>query len=179
VQAGVNSVRLNRMPATPTQVEAARIGNGDTGNFAFAGQQITPENYFTTRIDYQFRPPDLLTGSYVFDGAPTTQPDQFNLRINEITTQRNLFSFRESHTFTPNPVNVARFGVNRVVAEIGLTPTALQPIAADTSYGFLPGKTSGVINVSGLTNFTGGLGASMEPARSIQRPHLQGRCNWD
>jgi Carboxypeptidase regulatory-like domain len=136
------------------------IGNGDTGNFAFAGQQITPENYFTTRIDYQFRPSDLLTGSYVFDGAQTTQPDQFNLRINEITTQRNLFSFQESHTFTPNLVNVARFGVNRVVAEIGLTPEALQPIAADTSYGFLPGKTSGNINVSGLTNFTGGLGAA-------------------
>ena len=136
------------------------IGNGDTGNFAFAGQQITPENYFTTRIDYQFRPSDLLTGSYVFDGAQTTQPDQFNLRINEITTQRNLFSFQESHTFTPNLVNVVRFGVNRVVAEIGLTPTALQPIAADTSYGFLPGKTSGIINISGLTNFTGGLGAA-------------------
>jgi len=29
------------------------IGNGDTGNFAFAGQQITPETYFTTRIDYK------------------------------------------------------------------------------------------------------------------------------
>jgi Carboxypeptidase regulatory-like domain len=136
------------------------IGNGDTGNFAFAGQQITPETYFTTRIDYKIRSSDVLTGSYVFDGAQTTQPDQFNLRINEITTQRNLFSFQETHTFTGNLVNSARFGVNRVVAEIGLTPTALQPIAADASYGFLPGKTSGNINISGLTNFTGGLGAA-------------------
>jgi Carboxypeptidase regulatory-like domain/TonB dependent receptor len=136
------------------------IGNGDTGNFAFAGQQITPENYFTTRIDYKIRSSDVLTGSYVFDGAQTTQPDQFNLRINEITTQRNLLSFQETHTFALNLVNSARFGINRVVAEIGLTPTALQPIAADTSYGFLPSKTSGVINISGLTNFTGGLGAA-------------------
>jgi hypothetical protein len=136
------------------------IGNGDTGNFAFAGQQITPENYVTTRIDYQVRNSDVLTGTYVFDGAQTTQPDQFNLRTNEITTQRNLFSFHEIHTFTGNLVNSARFGINRVVAEIGLTPEALQPIAADTSYGFLPGKTSGGINISGLTNFTGGLGAA-------------------
>ena len=136
------------------------IGNGDTGNFAFAGQQITPENYVTTRVDYKIRSSDVLTGSYVFDSAQTTQPDQFNLRINEITTQRNLFSFQETHTFPGNLVNSARFGVNRVVAEIGLTPTALQPIAADTSYGFLPGKTSGNINISGLTNFTGGLGAA-------------------
>jgi carboxypeptidase family protein len=136
------------------------IGNGDTGNFAFAGQQITPENYVTTRLDYKIRDSDVLTGSYVFDGAQTTQPDQFNLRINEITTQRNLFAFQETHAFTGNLVNSARFGVSRVVAEIGLTPEALQPIAADTSYGFLPGKTSGNINVAGLTNFTGGLGAA-------------------
>ncbi len=136
------------------------IGNGDTGNFAFAGQQITPETYVTTRIDDKIRPSDVLTGSYVFDGAQTTQPDQFNLRINEITTQRNLFSFQETHAFARNLVNTARFGVNRVVAEIGLTPTALQPIAADTSYGFLPGKTSGNIQISGLTSFTGALGAA-------------------
>jgi Carboxypeptidase regulatory-like domain/TonB-dependent Receptor Plug Domain len=136
------------------------IGNGDTGNFAFAGQQITPETYATTRIDYKIRSSDALTGSYVFDGAQTTQPDQFNLRINEITTQRNLFSLQETHSFAHHLVNSARLGVNRVVAEIGLTPTALQPIAADTSYGFLPGKTSGSINISGLTNFTGGLGGA-------------------
>ena len=136
------------------------IGNGDTGNFAFAGQQITPETYFTTRVDYKIRPSDVLTGSYVFDGAQTTQPDQFNLRLNEITTQRNLFSFQETHAFTRNLVDAVRFGVNRVVAEIGLTPTALQPIAADTSYGFLPGKTSGNIQIAGLTGFTGGLGAA-------------------
>jgi hypothetical protein len=136
------------------------IGNGDTGNFAFSGQQVTPENYFTTRIDLQPRPADLLTGTYVFDGANTSQPDQFNLRINEIRTQRNLLSFQEAHTFNPKATNSFRFGINRVVAEIGLTPTAIQPIAADTSYGFLPGRTSGNINISGLTNFTGGLGAA-------------------
>ena len=136
------------------------IGNGDTGNFAFAGQEITPENYFTTRIDAKIRRSDALTGAYVFDGAQTTQPDQFNLRINEITTQRNLLSLQETHTFTRNLINSARFGINRVVAEIGLTPNALQPIAADTAYGFLPGKTSGNIDIAGLTNFTGGLGAA-------------------
>src|SRR6266851_5418749 len=61
-------------------------------------------------IDYKTRSSDVLTGSYVFDGAQTTQPDQFNLRINEITTQRNLFSFQETHTFAHNLVNSARFG---------------------------------------------------------------------
>jgi hypothetical protein len=136
------------------------IGNGDTGNFAFSGQVITPENYFTTRIDHKFSARDLLVGSYVFDQAQTTQPDQFNLRLNQLKTKRNVLSFQENHTFRSTLLNSFRVGVNRVVAEIGLTPAALQPIAADTSYGFLPGKTSGNINIAGLTNFTGGLGAA-------------------
>lgn len=136
------------------------LGNGDTGNFAFSGQQVTPENYFTGRVDARWRKSDLLTGSYVFDGANTTQPDQFNLRINEIRTRRNLIAFRETHTFSAKTANSLRLGINRVVAEIGLTPTALNPIAADTTYGFLPGRTSGNINVVGLTEFTGGLGAA-------------------
>lgn len=136
------------------------IGNGDTGNFAFSGQVVTPENYFTTRLDFNLSPHDLLIGSYTFDQAQTTQPDQFNLRLNELRTKRNVLSVQENHTFNTRWLNSFRFGVNRVIAEIGLTPAALQPIAADTSYGFLPGKTSGNINIAGLTNFTGGLGAA-------------------
>lgn len=136
------------------------LGNGDTGNFAFSGQQITPENYFTGRVDHKLHVNDALSGSYVFDGAQTTQPDQFNLLINEIKTKRNLLSLQETHAFSQTLLNSFRLGINRVVAEIGLTPSALQPIAADLAYGFLPGKTSGNINVIGLTSFSGGLGAA-------------------
>lgn len=136
------------------------IGNGDTGNFAYAGQQITPENYFTTRVDVSLTEADRLTGSYVLDSSQTTQPDQFGMRINEITTKRQVLSVAETHDVTKQLNNSARFGISRVVAELGLTPTALQPIAADTSYGFIPGATSGNLNVSGLSNFTGGLGAA-------------------
>jgi hypothetical protein len=136
------------------------LGNGDTGNFAFAGQQVTPENYFTTRVDAKLSAADALTGTYVLDSSNTTQPDQFDMRINEITTKRQVVSLAEGHTFSQTLRNSATFGISRVVAGLGLTPKALQPIAADTSYGFLPGTTSGNINISGLTNFTGGLGAA-------------------
>lgn len=135
-------------------------GNGDTGNYVFSGQQVTPETYFTARTDTHLRPSDVLTVSYVFDRAATTQPDSFNVRIDEIRTQRNLVSTQEVHTFSPRTSNSLRLGINRVVAEIGLTPTALQPIAADIAYGFLPGKTSGNINVVGINYFGGGLGSA-------------------
>lgn len=136
------------------------IGNGDIGNFAFAGQQVTPETYFATRLDATPRKTDTLSGAYVLDDSKTTQPDPFGMRLNEITTDRQVLSLLETHAFSHAVSNAARFGVSRVVAATGLTPTALQPIAADTSYGFVPGRTSGGINIAGLTNFTGGLGAA-------------------
>lgn len=136
------------------------IGNGDTGDYAFAGQQVTIENYFTTRVDAKHGKRDALTATYTLDSSNATTPDQLNVRINEITTARNVFALQHVHAFSSTLSNTLRLGGNRVVAQIGLTPKALQPIAADTSYGFLPGATAGNLNVAGLTNFTGGLGAA-------------------
>ena len=136
------------------------IGTGDTGIFAFSGQVVTPENYVNTRLDHRWDDKDSVSGSYVFDGAQTTQPDALGVRINEIETRRNVVSIQERHAFSSQTLNFLRFGVNRVVALIGETPKAISPLAADTSFGFLPGYTSGNINIIGLTNFTGGLGAA-------------------
>jgi len=36
------------------------LGNGDTGIFSFAGQQITTENYFTTKLDHKFSERDSI-----------------------------------------------------------------------------------------------------------------------
>jgi hypothetical protein len=134
-------------------------GNGDTGSYAFSGQQVTPENYFTARTDIHMTKDDVFSVSYVIDRASTTQPDTYDILLNQIRTQRNLVSSQETHAFSTKTSNSLRLGVNRVVAEIGLTPMALQPIAADISYGFLPDKASGNINVVGLSNFGGGLGS--------------------
>lgn len=136
------------------------IGPGDTGIFAFSGQVVTPENYVNTRLDHRWNDKDSVSGSYVFDGAQTTQPDSLNVRINEIETRRNVFSFQERHAFNSQTLNFIRLGVNRVVALIGETPKAISPLAAATSFGFLPGYTSGNLNIVGLTNFTGGVGAA-------------------
>jgi hypothetical protein len=136
------------------------VGSGDAGVFAFAAQRVTPQNYFTGRVDHKLNERDSLSTSYVLDIAETTQPDSLHQRLNRIQTRRNIFSLQERHVFGPDFLNFARFGMNRVVALIGQTPGVLNPLAADTSYGYLPGRTPGNINISGLTNFTGGLGAA-------------------
>src|ERR1700731_1062598 len=43
----------------------ALLGNGDTGIFSFAGQEITNENYFTVRADRKFTDKDTLSVSYI------------------------------------------------------------------------------------------------------------------
>ncbi|HMH01564.1 MAG TPA: TonB-dependent receptor, partial [Terriglobales bacterium] len=54
---------------------------GDTGIFTFSGQQVTGENYFTTRLDRKFREHDNLSGTYVFDTAKTIQPDKLDTKL--------------------------------------------------------------------------------------------------
>jgi hypothetical protein len=136
------------------------LAPGDTGIFTFSGQQITTENYFTTRLDRKFAASDSLSGTYVFDNSHTVQPDELDTKLTGNQSRRQLVTLQETHRFTPQALNTLRLGFNRVVALIGQTPGAISPLATDTTLGFLPGHTAGGISVLDLTDFGGGLGAT-------------------
>src|SRR6202165_4075467 len=130
----------------------------DVGKFKFAGQQITTENYFTTRIDHKFSANDALYGTYMHDSANISQPDEMGRKVTGFTTGRQLITIEENHIFTPEVVNAARVGYSRVVGLVGQTVKALSPLATEPSLGFAaPGRPVGEIDVGGLTNFSGGL----------------------
>lgn len=131
---------------------------GDTGVFTFAGQQVTKENYFTTRVDQKFAAHNTLTGTYAFDTSNTRQPDELDTKLTAIHTRRQLFTVHADHNFSPDRLNSFRLGVNRSVALIGLTPAAINPMASDPQLGTVPGRDAPQIVVLGLTNFGGGLG---------------------
>ncbi|HXM23322.1 MAG TPA: carboxypeptidase regulatory-like domain-containing protein [Terriglobales bacterium] len=132
----------------------------DLGIFKLPGQQITPENYFTTRIDHKASVNDSLYGTYMRDTATISQPDELGTKLTGYTTRRQLVTIEESHIFTPQVVNAARVGYSRVVGLVGQTLKALSPLATDPALGFSsPGRPVGEIDVGGLTNFSGGLGA--------------------
>jgi len=103
---------------------------------------------------------DNLSGTYVFDTANTIQLDKLDTKLTGVQSQRQLFTLLENHTFDSHVVNSFRPGFNRVVALLGQTPGAINPLAGDVSLGFLPGHTAGGISVLELTDFAGGLGAS-------------------
>jgi hypothetical protein len=132
----------------------------ELGTFKLSGQQITPENYFTTRIDHKFSANDALYGTYMHDSANITQPDELGIKLTGYTTGRQLVTIEENHIFTPQVVNAVRVGYSRVVGLVGQTLKALSPLATDPTLGFAaPGRPVGEIDVTGIATFSGGLGA--------------------
>src|SRR5438876_4495925 len=135
------------------------LASGDTGIFTFSGQQVTPENYFTTRVDHNFSEKDTLNGTYMFDVGTVRQPDELNDKRTGYDSRRQFFTLNHAHSFTPGFLNSLRFGINRVVATTGLTFPSGNPLASDSSFGTVPGEIAAGVSVTGLTGFTGGLGA--------------------
>jgi len=145
------------LPNGPDICPCTPAGRGDTANYSFAGSQITSENYFTTRLDHRFSSKDSLAGSYMYDNTPSSQNDEFNNKLVLSRTRRQLVTLEETHLFSSSLVNTLRFGFNNIFAAAPSGGKAINPLAADTSLGFTPGDTAGVIGVPGLTFFTGGL----------------------
>ncbi|HLI29486.1 MAG TPA: TonB-dependent receptor, partial [Terriglobia bacterium] len=136
------------------------LGAGDTGIFTFAGQQVTTENYFTTRIDRKFSDKDSVYGTYMRDSSAFIQPDSFDNLLSNVVSRRQLVTLHEAHTFSPMFLNVVRFGFNRAVAVQGGLTKILNPLVANQSFGFIPGDYVGQIqSVPGLTDFPGGASA--------------------
>src|SRR5438093_10197240 len=146
------------------------LGSGDTGIFSFAGQQVTTENYITTKVDHRLSERDSISGTFMRDNSNVVQPDAFDELLANVVSRRQLVTFHEQHIFNPKFLNAARFGFNRAVAVEGGVSRVLNPLLADTAFGFIPGQFVGEVqSVPGLSNFTGGLNAQRPDTRSSSR----------
>ena len=134
-------------------------GSGDIGIYTFSSQQITNENFFTARGDHQFSASDSLRGTFLLDDGDTSGPDAFDDTLLGTLSRRKSASLEESHIFSPSVINFARIGFNRAISEAVKTLSAINPQVSDPALGFIPGRPVGQINIAGITNFQGGLGA--------------------
>ncbi len=119
----------------------------------------TREDFFTTRVDHKISDRDSLFGTYMFDDGKTTSPDAFDNVLLGTFSRRQAVILQETHTFGASFINSAHAGFSRVASEAPKSLSAINPATANTSLGFLPGDPVGLINVTGLTNFPGGIGA--------------------
>ena len=136
------------------------LGKGDTGPYNFASQQIVNEDFFTIRADHKLSSEDSAFATYMFDNAPFTQPDAYNNVLQGSSTRRQVAVIEESHTFSPRFVNAVRFGLNRQAVANNDSVQAINPLAADTSFAVMPGRTAAGINIPGIDRMVGGVGSS-------------------
>jgi len=140
------------------------LGNGDTGEYTFSGQQIVSENFFTARIDHRFSSKDSLFGSYMFDKTPYSSPDGLNNVEFDTLTSRQFLSVEETHSFTPRFANSVRVGGNHEAVNNNQSLKALNPDAARADLGVggtgFKGRDATQVLVGGLSDFTGGVGGS-------------------
>jgi hypothetical protein len=128
---------------------AGLIGNGDRGFYNFVGKQVVTENYFTVRVDQKLSEKDNFFATYGFDDSPLRQPDALGDVLNNNIAKRQFVVLEESHIFGAGLANSIRFGFNR--DRVGGVPsTAINPLAADSSLGWLPNHGATAAFVSGL-----------------------------
>ncbi len=135
------------------------IPGSDTGQYVFTAMQITAENFFIVRADHTFSSKDRIFSTYLFDKASQSEPDEYNTKLLHNPMFRQMVAIEENHVFSPALLNSFRVGFNRDNVESPSGATAVNPAAASTALGFIPGATVGniVINEANLAGYSGGL----------------------
>ncbi|MCU1237103.1 MAG: TonB-dependent receptor plug, partial [Candidatus Solibacter sp.] len=136
--------------------------SGDAGVYSFVSAAATPVDLYTGRIDHKYSDSDTMHGTFLVMNSTTTSPDATDFVITGATSQSRMGSVEETHVFRPDIVNIARAGLSRSDSAAPTQPAAINPLAADTSLGFLPGTPVGGISITGFTSVVGGVGSAGE-----------------
>jgi hypothetical protein len=140
------------------------LGNGDTGEYTFAGQQIVNENFLTARVDHNFSDKDSLFGTYMFDKTPYSSPDGLNNVEFETLTSRQFVAIEETHIFKPSFANSIRIGGNHEAVSNNQSFKAINPDSSRTDLGVggtaFAGRAASQVLIGGVSDFSGGIGGS-------------------
>src|SRR6202035_140231 len=132
----------------------------DTGSFTFSARRVVSENFETVRVDDRLSDKDSLAATYLGDITPYSAPDQLEAVLLNSRTNRQIGILEETHIFNSTVTNSARFGFSRDAARNNVGLTAINPLANDPSLAAVPGQFASQVVVSGLNQFTGGIGAN-------------------
>lgn len=134
------------------------LGNGDTAEFTFAGQQVVNENFVTTRVDHKFSGKDSVFGTYVFDRTPYSSPDGMNNVELGSLSSRQIAAVEETHSYTPTFIDAVRFGFNHEAVNNDQSLRAINPVAAQGSLGSFAGRDAAQVQIAGTALMPGGVG---------------------
>ncbi len=107
--------------------------------------QTITEDYGVVKVDQSFGSKNTLSATYNNDGTREYEPANNLALADDQYFHRQTFTFQDTHIFSPNVVNTARFGVNRifyiyVLDDIANIPTN-SPLFVDSDPVYTPCAT--------------------------------------
>jgi hypothetical protein len=141
----------------------ALLGTGNTQIYNTSFNNPAHDNFVTTRIDHTFSNKDSASGTYLFDTSFYDSPDSLSTSIFGNQSSRQLAALEETHIFSQSITNSARFGYSRVVGIADEPAGVIDPLAAQAGIGAFPGRDASGVSITGVTGFSGGVGALSAP----------------
>jgi hypothetical protein len=142
---------LNLWPA-PNGPELLLPGNKPSGiaQLTSSPPQTIREDFGATRVDHIFSQKDSLSANYTIDDGTNLDATVFNPFSSDVTNLREqVLSLDETHVFSPNLLNTARFGYSRAGYFFTGKPTPGTPAENVTS--FVSHLPVGAVVVGGST----------------------------
>jgi hypothetical protein len=135
------------------------VPGNNIDEFRFSAQEVTTENYFTTRFDHKFSDKDSVYVTYIRDNSTTVQPGTFGELYSDLVSNRQAATLHEQHIFGPNLLNAAEVGATRAVGiqgKVDRIASGYQSVMTDHQFAFEPGGYAGDIqSIPGVTSFLG------------------------
>ncbi|HEX4320107.1 MAG TPA: TonB-dependent receptor [Acidobacteriaceae bacterium] len=153
------------VPSPQVNLNSSDPGQLPVGQSTFAIPASYREDQFTANMDQVLSDKNTLSGRFFYSHAPTIEPFSSNAAnvpgwgTNELD-QNTMFVLADSHVFSPNLVNVARFGYIRFAGLSAITnPILASDLGMSTPTGIAgPTEVAPEVEVSGL--FTTGDGGT-------------------
>lgn len=117
-------------------------------------KQYEREDFGTTRTDYILGEKDTFSGAYTIDDGFSRIPLVDPLFASGTTLRMQVASLQETHTFSPDVLNTARFGFSRAGFNLDSILLTSIPLNLD----FVTGAGPGGITVGGGLSTTAGSG---------------------
>ena len=130
------------------------FGDG-TGEYLWAADTRTHEDFETIRIDHQFTPGQSIFGRVTMDRAKSTLPNTGPGFMTGLTSKSSFNTLEHKAILNARMVNIARMAFNR-------TDPLLEdlPSASETGLGFVSGRTWSIISNSNAFSDIGHLNSA-------------------
>lgn len=110
---GSAAVARKWLPYIPAPTLTGLAGTVPSFNYLISPVERNDMNQATARLDHSLNTKDEISGSYSFEDRPHTLPGTMPLSGVDFPLRNQLLTLSETHIFSPNVVNVGRFGYNR------------------------------------------------------------------